>query len=53
MPRSALVHHQLSRSLSKRLGAQATGRDRFGAFVERARQQLASGRFGLVPEERR
>ena len=31
--------------------AQAIGRDRFQAFVERVAQQLASGRLSLVPEE--
>jgi predicted DNA-binding protein len=31
--------------------AQAIGRDRFAAFVERVGQQLASGRLSLVPEE--
>ena len=31
--------------------AQAIGRDRFQAFVERVGQQLASGRSSLVPEE--
>jgi predicted DNA-binding protein len=30
--------------------AQAIGRDRFHAFVERVGQQLASGRLSLVPE---
>ena len=33
--------------------AQAIGRDRFQAFVERVGQQLASGRLSLVPEEDR
>jgi len=33
--------------------AQAIGRDRFAAFVERVGQQLASGRLSLVPEEGR
>lgn len=31
--------------------AQAIGRDRFNAFVERVGQQLAGGRLSLVPEE--
>ena len=31
--------------------AQAIGRDRFQAFVERVGQSLASGRASLVPEE--
>jgi predicted transcriptional regulator len=31
--------------------AQAIGRDRFQAFVERVGQQLASGRLTLVPED--
>lgn len=31
--------------------AQAIGRDRFKAFVERVGQSLATGRFSLVPEE--
>ena len=31
--------------------AQAIGRDRFAAFVERVGQQLASGRASLVPEK--
>ena len=31
--------------------AQAIGRDRFQAFVERVGQQLASGRSALVPED--
>lgn len=31
--------------------AQAIGRDRFQAFVNRVGQQLASGRLTLVPEE--
>jgi predicted transcriptional regulator len=31
--------------------AQAIGRDRFQAFVERVGQQLASGRLALVPED--
>jgi predicted DNA-binding protein len=33
--------------------AQAIGRDRFQAFVERVGQQLASGRLSFVPEEAR
>lgn len=33
--------------------AQAIGRDRFRAFVEHVGERLASGRFSLVPEERR
>lgn len=33
--------------------AQAIGRDRFQAFVERVGQSLASGRLTLVPEEGR
>ena len=33
--------------------AQAIGRDRFQAFVERVAQQLASGRLSLVPEDGR
>ncbi|MES2137384.1 MAG: CopG family transcriptional regulator [Pseudomonadota bacterium] len=31
--------------------AQAIGRDRFQAFVERVGQQIASGRLTLVPQE--
>jgi hypothetical protein len=31
--------------------AQAIGRDRFNAFVERVGQQIAGGRLSLVPEE--
>ena len=31
--------------------AQAIGRDRFNAFVERVGQQVAAGRLSLVPEE--
>jgi hypothetical protein len=34
-------------------GAQAIGRDRFAAFVERVGQNLASGRLALVPEDGR
>jgi hypothetical protein len=33
--------------------AQAIGRDRFQAFVERVAQSLASGRLSLLPEEGR
>lgn len=33
--------------------AQAIGRDRFQAFVERVGQNLASGRLALVPEDAR
>lgn len=33
--------------------ARALGRDRFAAFVERVGQQLADGRFSLVPDEPR
>jgi len=31
--------------------AQAIGRDRFNAFVERVAQQLASGRLSFLPED--
>ena len=33
--------------------AQAFGRDRFAAFVQRVGQQLASGKLTLLPEEER